>query len=59
VLNPNEVETVKAHDSFAVTTGNAQGTILKLNGETLKPLGRHAEVKTVHITRDDLTGPAP
>ena len=54
VLNPQEVETVKARESFDVTTGNAQGVILTLNGETLKPVGRRGEVKSVHITRDDL-----
>jgi cytoskeleton protein RodZ len=59
VLDPNEVKTVKAHDSFDVTAGNAQGIILTLNGETLKPLGRRGEVKSVHITRDDLKSPAP
>jgi cytoskeleton protein RodZ len=59
VLNPQEVETVKARESFDVTTGNAQGVILTLNGETLKPVGRRGEVKSVHITRDDLKNPAP
>jgi hypothetical protein len=59
VLNPNEVETVKAHDSFDVTAGNSQGIILTLNGETLKPLGRRGEVKTVHVTREDLKSPTP
>jgi cytoskeleton protein RodZ len=59
VLNPNEVETVKAHKSFDVTTGNAQSVILTLNGETLKPLGRRGEVKSVHLTREDLKNAAP
>lgn len=59
VLNPNEVQTFKALESFNVTTGNAQGVILSLNGETLKPLGRHGEVKSVRLTRDDLKNPAP
>ncbi len=58
-LNPNEVETLKAHDSFDVTTGNAQGIVLTLNGVTLKPLGRRGEVKSVHLTREDLKGNAP
>ena len=39
VLNPNEVENLKGHDSFDITVGNAQGVVLTLNGETLKPLG--------------------
>jgi cytoskeletal protein RodZ len=59
VLNPNEVETLKAKDSFDVTTGNAQGIILTLNGETLKPLGRRGEVKSLHLTRDNVKNPAP
>ena len=59
VLNPDEVQTLKAHRSFDVTTGNAQSVILTLNGETLKPLGRHGEVKSVHLTREDLKTSAP
>ncbi|MGO8818190.1 MAG: RodZ domain-containing protein [Terriglobia bacterium] len=59
VLNPNEVETLKAHKSFDVTTGNAQAVILTLNGETLKPLGRKGEVKSVHLSHDDLKNSAP
>jgi hypothetical protein len=59
VLNPNEVQTFKAHNSFELTTGNAQGVVLTLNGDTLKPLGRHGEVKTVHLSREDLKTSAP
>jgi cytoskeleton protein RodZ len=59
VLNPNEVENLKGHDSFDVTVGNAQGIVLTLNGETLKPLGRRGEVKSVHLPREDLKNPAP
>ncbi len=59
VLNANEIQTLRAKDSFAVTLGNAQGVILTLNGETLKPLGRRGEVKTVRLTRDDLTKNSP
>ena len=58
-LNPNEVENLRALDSFDVTTGNAQGIVLTLNGETLKPLGRHGEVKSIHLSRDDLKNAAP
>jgi hypothetical protein len=54
VLNPNEVENLKAHDSFDLTIGNAQGVVLTLNGETLKPLGRHGEVTSLHLTHSDL-----
>jgi cytoskeleton protein RodZ len=59
VLNPNEVENLKGHNSFDVTIGNAQGVVLTLNGETLKPLGRRGEVKSIHLTRDDLKNAAP
>ena len=59
VLKSNEVRTLKARQSFDVTTGNAQGIILTLNGETLKPLGRRGEVKSVHLTQDDLKNSIP
>jgi len=59
VLNPDEVQTLKAHKSFDVTTGNAQSVILTLNGDTLKPLGRRGEVKSIHLTRDDLKNTTP
>ncbi|MGB7593376.1 MAG: RodZ domain-containing protein [Terriglobia bacterium] len=59
VLNANEVENLKALDSFDVTIGNAQGVVLTLNGETLKPLGRRGDVKSIHLTRDDLKNAAP
>ena len=59
VLNPNEVQTLKAHKSFDVTTGNAQAVILTLNGQTLKPLGRQGEVKSIHLTREDLKNATP
>lgn len=59
VLNPSEIETLNAKDSFDVTTGNAQGIILTLNGETLRPMGRRGEVKSVHLTHDDLKQISP
>ena len=59
VLNPAEQHTLMAKNYFDVTTGNAQGTVLTLNGVTLKPLGRHGEVKTLHLTRDDLRNATP
>jgi len=59
VLDPNEVETLKAHDSFDVTIGHAQGVVLTLNGETLKPLGRRDEVKSIHLTREDIKNASP
>ena len=59
ILKPNDIETFKAKDSFDVRTGNAQGIILTLNGETLKPLGHRGETKTVHLTHDDLKNVNP
>jgi hypothetical protein len=59
VLNPSEVDNLKAHDSFDVTIGNAQGVVLTLNGETLKPLGRRGEVTSLHLTHNDLKNSAP
>ena len=59
VLNANEVQNLKAHESFDVTIGHAQGVVLTLNGETLKPLGRRDEVRSIHLTREDLKNAAP
>ncbi|PYV03016.1 MAG: hypothetical protein DMG26_10225 [Acidobacteria bacterium] len=59
VLSPNHVATLKAKDSFDVTTGNAQAVTLTLNGQTLKPLGGKDEVKRVHLTQDDAKNPSP
>jgi len=59
LLPPRSVRTFRAKDSFEVTTGNAQGTILTLNGETQKPLGREGEFRKVHLTRDDLQTHTP
>lgn len=54
VLAPGEIETLQARESFDVTTGNAQGTVFTLNGETLKPMGRRGEVKTFRLTVNDI-----
>lgn len=59
VLNPNDIETLKAKNSFDLTIGNAGGIVLTLNGDTLKPLGRSGEVRSVHLTSDDLKNSAP
>ena len=59
VMNPNEVENLKAHESFDVTVGNASGIVLTLDGVALKPLGRRGEVKSVHLTRQDVKKAAP
>ena len=54
MMDPNTVRTFKADASFDVLTGNAQGVILTLNGQTMKPLGREGEVKQVHLTWQNL-----
>jgi cytoskeleton protein RodZ len=59
VLSPSEIQTLRARTSFDVTTGNALGIILTLNGETLKPLGRRGEVKSIHLTHDDVRKSSP
>jgi transcriptional regulator with XRE-family HTH domain len=59
VLVPNEIQTLKARERFDITTGNAHGIILTLNGETLKPLGRRGEVKSLHLTRNDVKKTLP
>jgi cytoskeleton protein RodZ len=59
VLNPGEIETLKAKESFDLTTGNAQGIVLTLNGETLKPLGRRGEVKSAHLSQNDVKKTSP
>lgn len=57
MMDANTVKTFKADASFDVLTGNAQGVILTLNGQALKPLGREGEVKQVHLTWDSLKKP--
>ena len=59
VLGPGEFETLQAKETFDVTTGNALGVVLTLNGETLKPLGRRGEVKTIRLTANDARKTSP
>lgn len=54
VMKPNDVHTLTAKNSFDVTTGNAEGTLLTLDGTTLGPLGRRGEVKVLHLTLESL-----
>jgi cytoskeleton protein RodZ len=58
-LDPNEAQTFTAKNSFEVWTGNAQGTVLTLNGNKQKSLGREGEIRRVRVTRDGLQQPAP
>jgi Domain of unknown function (DUF4115) len=57
-LDANEVKSFTAKDSFEVWTGNAQGTVLTLNGTKQKSLGREGEIKRVRLTRDGLQQPS-
>ena len=59
VFEVGEVRSVRARESVDVTTGNALGIVLTLNGETLQPLGRHGEVKSIHLTRNDVKKSSP
>ncbi|MGH9447883.1 MAG: RodZ domain-containing protein, partial [Terriglobia bacterium] len=54
VLNQDQVRTLVAKNFFDVTTANARGTTLTLNGVTLQPLGRQGELKKVHLTHANL-----
>ncbi len=58
-LKPNEIRTIRANGYFDVTTGNASGLVLTLNGETLPPVGKRGEVKKVHLSANDLKPAAP
>jgi cytoskeleton protein RodZ len=53
LLPANSLRVFRAKDSFDITTGNAQGTILTLNGEQQKSLGRPGEFKRIHLSRSD------
>jgi len=57
VLKQDEIQTFKAKKYFDLTTGNAEGIVLTLNGETLEPLGRRGDVKKIHLTRDSVKHP--
>lgn len=59
VLGPGEFETLQAKETLDVTTGNALGIVLTLNGETLRPLGRRGEVKTIRLTVKDARKTSP
>lgn len=59
IMEPNEIQTLHAKQFFDVITGNAQGVVLTLNGQTLKPLGHQGEVKKVHLSLHDLSHFAP
>ncbi len=54
LLNPSEVETLKAKGFFDITADNAHALRLIFENETLGELGRPGEIKTVHLTRDAL-----
>jgi len=57
-LPANSVRVFRANEAFDITTGNAEGTSLNLNGEPQKPLGRHGEFRKVHLTHDGVQSPS-
>jgi cytoskeleton protein RodZ len=59
LLPPHSTRTFRAKDSFDVTTGNAQGTILTFNGTAQKSLGREGEFRRVHLARSEPPSLAP
>lgn len=59
LMPANSTRTFRAKDFFDVTTGNALGTNLTLNGQAQKALGREGEFKRVHLTRDNLQAQVP
>lgn len=58
-LQSRETLSVSADRVIRLTTGNASAVVLTLNGETLAPLGKPGEVKTVTLTEKELKTPAP
>ena len=49
VLNPGEVRRVEVDNGSVVRTGNAGGTVVKLNGKSIGPLGPHGRVREIEF----------
>lgn len=58
-LRPRETQTITASRIIRLTTGNASAVVLTLNGETLAPLGKPGEIRTVTLTEKDLKTASP
>lgn len=58
-LQSRETLSVTAAQMIRLTTGNASAVVLTLNGETLAPLGKPGEVRTIMLTEKDLKTSPP
>ena len=54
VLKPNKQRLVRAGRQVILTTGNAGGIVVSLNGKVLRALGSESEVRTLTFTRAGL-----
>ena len=54
LIEPGEVQSFSASESFLVVVGNAGGIHLKINGKQLKPLGHSGEVRRILIDQKSL-----
>src|SRR5215472_7804129 len=54
VLKPNKQRLVRAGRQVVLTTGNAGGIVVTLNGKVLRALGSESEVRTLTFTRAGL-----
>lgn len=58
-LQPRETRTITASRVIQLKTGNASAVVLTLNGETLAPLGKPGETKSLTLTEKDLKPATP
>ncbi len=58
-LQSRETLNVTAAQTIRLTTGNASAVVLTLNGETLAPLGKPGEVRSITLTEKDLKTSSP
>jgi cytoskeletal protein RodZ len=56
VLRPPDSRRVKAKDIIELESSDASAVVLTLNGETLPPLGRPGESRSLTLTQKDLKG---
>ncbi len=56
VLRPPDSRRVKAKEIIELQSSDASAVVLTLNGETLPPLGRPGESRSLTLTRKDLKG---
>jgi cytoskeleton protein RodZ len=51
-LMPDESKQISADDQVKITTGNAGGLTISLNGKTIDPLGSLGQVRAVRLTAE-------